>query len=172
MPGFRLPKLGIIVLLALAMSILGPPAGGAEPAASTATVGDTADESAAIHSLVQQYFAAFTAKDYQDFSQFFAAPFLRIGKSIDLIATVPEVVRAWIAIRDPLDHTDYAASRPVQIRVTMLSGGRGMANIHWQRLRRDGTVLDEGAEFYLVTKQSGRWQIDGVMGQDLKDFAR
>ena len=72
MPGFRLPKLGIIVLLALAMSILGPPAGGAEPAASTATVGDTADESAAIHSLVQQYFAAFTAKDYQDFSQFFA----------------------------------------------------------------------------------------------------
>jgi len=127
----------------------------------------TSADSAAIDKLIHDYFHAFTVKNYAAFADYFAAPFLLVGPEPRVLPTVPDAVRMWRHIREPLDHTDYATSQPVHIRVLAISPQTALANIYWQRLTRSGAVMSQGAEYYFMTKKSGHWQIDGNMGQQL-----
>ena len=50
------------------------------------------------------------------------------------------------------------------------SGGGALADIHWQGLNTDGTVLDDGGEIMLFSKTSGTWKINGLIGRDERHF--
>jgi len=45
-----------------------------------------------------------------------------------------------------------------------------MANVHWRRLKKDGSLLNEGAEVLLTAKAGGQWKMTGVIPEDLRQF--
>ena len=163
---------GIVAALLLAGwgVVLAPAVTSAASAAHLAAF--TAKDSGAIRALMRDYFAAFTARDYPALERYFTVPFVFVGPRPRVITNLAVVLRAWRAIRASLEHSAYAASKIVQVRVIPMTGTQAMADVHWQRLRRDGTLLNQGAELYLVTKKSGQWQIDGHMEQALALFGR
>jgi hypothetical protein len=151
-----------------------PPAPSAPPgvAAALPPAQFTAQDSEAVRTLIRNYFAAFTAKRFALFDEYFTAPFMMAGATPRLLPTLADVVRAWRGIRERLDPTDYATSQATEIRVIPVTPERALANIHWKRFTRDGALMSEGAEFYFVTRQSGQWKINGVMEQQLALFGR
>lgn len=159
--------IALLSCLALAVPSLGQPSFAAEPPAAF-----TAQDSEAIKSVIRHYFQAFTAKDYAAFGDYFTAPFVLVGRQPQVLPTIEDVIRTWRGIRAPLDHTAYATSKAVEIRVIPMNSERALANIHWQRFKKDGSLLSEGAEFYFVIKRSGQWKIDGQMGQQLALFGK
>jgi len=132
----------------------------------------TAQDTQAIQGLIHSYFGAFTAKNFAAFSDYFTAPFVMVGRTPRTLATQQDVIRAWEQIRTRLDHTDYATSKPIDIRVIAVTPRRALANIHWKRFTHSGALMSEGAEFYFVTKLAGHWKIDGEMGQQLALFGK
>jgi len=58
------------------------------------------------------------------------------------------------------------------MRITALNNDSALVNIHWQRFKTDGSLLNEGSEFQIVSKASGKWKICGSMGQNLSDFGK
>jgi ketosteroid isomerase-like protein len=150
-------------------AVLGLCAAGSVGAADPAARFTTAD-SAAIEQLIVEYFQAFTQSDFARLNQLFTAPFVLVGPEPRVLPTLQDAVTAWTHTRERLNGTDYAVSKPVHIRVVGLTPRTGLANIYWQRLTKSGTVMSEGAEFYFVTKKSGRWQIDGNMGEQLAQY--
>jgi hypothetical protein len=138
-----------------------------------ALAGFTPADAADVRATVDRYFDAFSKRDFAAFNDLFQAPFLVFGAGGgQLIETVNEVVARWTRVRTALDDRDYARSSATDVRVTALDGARALANVRWQRFKRDGGVLDEGAEFYAVCKNSGRWKLCGNLGQSLAQFGK
>lgn len=129
-------------------------------------------DTAAIQSVIHRYFAAFTAKDYGTFGEYFQAPFVGFGRDAAIVPTFEEVLKQYQSIRDPLDNADYSASKAAEIRVTPLNPARALAAVHWQRFKKDGSLLNEGAEFLIMSKTTGSWKIAGVMGQQLQFYGK
>jgi len=159
-----------VVVIALTLAVLGGvPARGTQPQSAPSF---TAADQRAIRSAVDGYFEAFTAKDFASFGKYFQAPFVVFGRQVRILATLQDVVRQWRGIREPLDNSAYGASKVLQIRIIPVSSERALADIHWQRLLKDGAVMSEGAEFYFMSKSSGSWKLAGVMGQQLALFGQ
>lgn len=130
-------------------------------------------EAAQIKALIDNYFEGFTAKDYQKFPQFFQVPFLNLRNGRPAVQNdLGEVLKSYEHIRDSLDHTDYAVSKPEQIRITALSADSALVNILWRRYKKDGSLLNDGAEFYVACKSSGQWKLCGNIGQEMDQFAK
>jgi hypothetical protein len=60
----------------------------------------------------------------------------------------------------------------VEKRIVALAADRALLNTAYRRYKRDGSLLEEQAAAYLVSKSSGTWKLCGVMMQDLKYFGR
>ena len=174
----RLVMLTMGGCLAMGMGGLGQPASAAaqpssaQPPAPAPPAHFTAQDTEAVRTLIRNYFAAFTAKKFALFDEYFTAPFMMAGATPTLLPTLPDVIRVWRGIRERLDHTAYATSQAVEIRVIAVTPERALANIHWKRFTRSGALMSEGAEFYFVTRRSGQWKIDGLMGQQLALFGQ
>jgi hypothetical protein len=131
-----------------------------------------AADKTAITDLINGYFHAFTVKDYTALPNFFQAPFLTSFSQASTIGTLDEVVQRYHDIRDPLDQTDYAASKVEEMRITAVSAKSALADIHWRRYKKDGSLFNEGSEIMVVSKSSGSWKISGSVGQDLSQFGK
>jgi len=129
-------------------------------------------EAAAIKAVVAGYFDSFTRKDWARFATSFQTPFVIVGLGPSLIPTVDDIVRGFQMVHDRLDTMDYVASKPVDVRVTPLGPQRALAAIHWQRFKKDGSVLNEGAEIFVFSKGSGTWKMCGNLGQELAQFGK
>ena len=132
----------------------------------------TAADRAAIPAIIHSYFAAFTAKNYGVFDKHFQAPFVSYGREPVVIATFAEVLKRYQGIRDPLETADYSASKATEIRLIPMTPLLAMANVHWQRLKKDGTLLNEGSAFMLMAKSTGTWKISGVLPQQFQLFGQ
>jgi hypothetical protein len=129
-----------------------------------------ADEAAA-RAMIDRYFAAFSAKDYGVFRQVFHAPFVTTReRQLTVLPTLDAVAQMYEAIRNPLDQADYSSSQASEVRVEPLSGASALAHVHWRRMKKDGTLFDEGAEVLVLAKVDGTWKISGVLGEDLRQF--
>jgi hypothetical protein len=73
-------------------------------------------------------------------------------------------------IRNPLDQADYSASKATEVRLIPLQTNLTLANVHWQRFKKDNSLLNEGAEVLVLMRVDGQWKISGVMGEDLRQF--
>lgn len=158
-------------VLVLALFVLtGAPA--QSPAAGTTPAEFTAQDRANILEQIHGYFAAFSAKRYESFPGYMQAPFLGYGREPVIIATLDEVIASYRRIRDPLDQADYSSSKAANIRLMPQTPVHALAGVHWQRLKKDGSLLDEGAEILVMNKVSGTWKMAGVLPQQLKHFAQ
>jgi ketosteroid isomerase-like protein len=168
-------KSNLILRLSLALFLVtlaqAPTLAGAQSQTQERTTFQPTDMSA-ITEMINDYFVAFTAKDYKALPNFFQAPFLAVGAQPEMIGTLDAVIERYHHIRDPLDGTDYAVSKAEEIHITALSGQAALANIHWLRYKKNGLLLSEGAEFMMVSKSSGSWKICGSMGQGLSEFGK
>jgi hypothetical protein len=150
--------------LALALPALSQPA----PPAPFAPA-----DKAEVEKVINDYFQAFTDKNYDRVRDSFQAPFVNLsGGGSVVISTLDDAVGNYRRIRESLEGSGYAASKAVEIRITALANNGVIANIHWQRLKKDGSLLNEGSEFMIVTRESGRWKICSSIGQNLADFGK
>jgi hypothetical protein len=156
----------LIALAAPAATAL--PALAAEQPRPMFSAADAADATAVVH----RYFAAFTAKDCGTMRAVFNAPYLMGGRELTALPDLDAVLQRYQAIRGPLDQADYSASKAVEVRITPLHAGSALANVHWRRLKKDGGLLNEGAEMMLVAKVDGQWKITGVLPEDLRQYQK
>lgn len=128
----------------------------------------SARDGQAVEIVVRGYFRAFTDKDWAHLDQYLTAPFVEMGPTPRYLATFAEVLSTWRRIRDPLDGTDYAASKAVRVTVTALTPDSALADVYWQRVTKSGGVMDDGAEYYFASRQrDGSWRLNGHLGQQL-----
>ena len=80
------------------------------------------------------------------------------------------VIQQFRNLRDPLDARGYDHSKYVNTRITVLAADRAFVNKTYRRFKKDGTVLEEKAAIYLVSKTGGSWKIYGVFSQELPYF--
>jgi hypothetical protein len=128
------------------------------------------EDEAAIRSIVDRYFAAITVRDYAAIEQIAHAPYVIWGPEFALIPTMDGVMERYRKIRDALDPSDYALSRAIEVRVKPLHGRVAMAHVHWERLKKDGGRLNEGAEVLVMSKIGADWKISGNFGETVRDF--
>jgi len=128
----------------------------------------SAQDEQAVEVAVHGYFRAFTDKDWAQLDQYLTAPFVEMGPRPRYLATFADVLSTWHRIRDPLDGTDYAASKAVRVTVTALTPDSALADVYWQRVTKGGSVMGDGAEYYFASRQQdGSWRLNGHLDQQL-----
>jgi hypothetical protein len=131
-------------------------------------------ESADIRVLINEYFRAFTAKDFDAFRLLFQPPYTMwvIGGSPNVLTSLDDVVNRYRTLRDSLDPTDYALSKAAAMTITPLSATSALVDIHWRRDKRDGTLFNEGGEIMAVLKTPAGWKINGNLGRQLSQYGK
>jgi NTF2-like protein (DUF6841) len=132
-----------------------------------------APDKAAIEQLFERYSAAFSSKDYVKLREYLQVPFVRFGPSNTRVETAPadwailptmdEAINFYRAAQDALATQGVERFEWGQTRITALSVDRALVNKTYRRYRKDGTLLQEAASFYLVSKSSGSWKICGIL---------
>ena len=131
-----------------------------------------AADKTAIEQLFDRYVRAYSIKDYAKLREQLQAPFFRFPAGVVVLETMDDVMNFYRNQRDALDEQNYARSRFVHSRITALAGDRALVNRTYRRYRKDGTVLLEASQIYLVSKSSGAWKICGTFAQDLEEFGK
>lgn len=136
------------------------------------TFGDA--ELAAVREVITSYFDAFTKKDFDRLGSLFQAPFTNwnVGGGPRVTATVEEMVTGYRGLRGSLDGTDYAASTAPRMVITPLTANSAMVDIHWRRVKADGSLFGEGGEILTVARTTAGWKINGNIARSLSQFAK
>jgi len=161
--------LALVLLAPLATSIARSADGASAAARGPAPV-LTAQDAATLRHMLQDWFVAFTAKNYAAIDQYFAAPYTAIGNQTVVLPNMLAVRNLWRRTREHLNGTGYSHTEAVALRVIPRSATLALLNIHWRRLNKDGTTMSEGSEFYFASKRSGKWHFNGGMSQELAEF--
>jgi ketosteroid isomerase-like protein len=129
-------------------------------------------EKAAVVATVNSYFQSFTAKDWTRFGECFRPPYVmwNVGSSPVSFGTVDEIVTRYKGVRTPLDATAYALTRAAQVIVRPLSPTAVLAEVHWRRDKKDGSLFQEGAETLALVKTPGGWKITGNLAERLSHY--
>jgi hypothetical protein len=131
-------------------------------------------ESADIRALVNEYFRAFTVRDFDAFRVVFQPPYMMwaIGGPPNVLTTLDDIVTRYRTLRDSLDGTDYAVSKAAAMTITPLSATSALVDIHWRRDKKDGTLFNEGGEIMAVLKTPTGWKISGNLGRQLSQYGK
>jgi hypothetical protein len=131
-------------------------------------------EKAAVVATIDAYFRSFTAKDWTAFGACFAPPYTmwNVGRPPATFATLDDIVTRYQRVRTPLDATDYAVSKAAQVIVRPLSPAAALAEVHWRRDRKDGSLFQEGAEILALVRTSAGWKIDGNVAERLGQYGK
>jgi hypothetical protein len=131
-------------------------------------------ERMAVTTLVNDYFAAFSRKDYEALGNTETVPFTRwsLGGTPDVATTIEQVVKVSRTTRDGLDTTEYAATRPTGMIITPLSATSAFVDVHWTRIKKDDSLFQDGAEVLTVVKTPAGWRINGVITRALSHYGK
>jgi hypothetical protein len=157
---FRMNCLAILIIATAAFPLLG-----------MAADFDASDKSA-IDQLFDRYKNAFETKDYGALKECLQAPFVGFRDPLNVVQTLDDLANIYRNERNALDERNYDHSKYTGSGIIALSADRALVNKKFRRYRKDGTVLQETAGIYVVSKSSGKWKICGFMAQDLKEFAK
>ena len=127
-------------------------------------------DASAINEMFDRYSLAFQKKDYSALPDYLGTPFVLFVTEPKPIETMEAVIQQFRNLRDPLDARGYDHSKYVNTRITVLAADRAFVNKTYRRFKKDGTVLEEKAAIYLVSKTGGSWKIYGVFSQELPYF--
>ena len=116
-----------------------------------------------------EYAKAFITKDYDKLRGLLQVPFVRWNdRETTSVESLDKVIENYRRTREALDHRGYKTTQAAlsDARISVLSPTRVLLNIRYRRYKTDGTVLEEGAGIYLMSKTSGNWKIQGILSQD------
>ena len=134
------------------------PSAGADPASS-----DLRGAIAALHG----YNQSLVERDYsrlQDRS--IHVPFVVVDGAPRVITTIEAVVAGLRMARESLDAADYGTTTIEPPRVSQLSKDRLLLNSRVRHLKKDGSLLAERANFYVMVRAAGVWKVGGIIPQD------
>ena len=109
-------------------------------------------------------------KDYTKLREYLQAPFMVFLGELRILDSMDAVAAFYRGARESLDLRGFDHGEIVEKRIVPLAIDRALLNTAYRRYRRDGSLLEEQAAAYLVSKSSGAWRLCGVMSQDLKYF--
>ena len=124
----------------------------------------------AIEQMYDRYTEAFIMRDYAKLRDYVQLPFVTFQGEVRILESMDAVLAFYRPIRDSLDQRSFDHGEVVGKRVVALAADRALLNTAYRRYRKDGSLLEEGAAAYLVSKSSGTWKVCGVMPQDPKYF--
>jgi hypothetical protein len=78
-----------------------------------------------------------------------------------IIASVDAVVAGLHMTRESLDAAGYATTTIEQPRVSVSAKDRLLLNCRLRHLKKDGSLLAERANFYVLVRTAGSWKVGG-----------
>jgi hypothetical protein len=76
------------------------------------------------------------------------------------------VVAGLRLARESLDAADYTTTKIDPPRVSLLAKDRLLLNSRLHHLKKDGSLLAERANFYVMVRAAGIWKVGGIIPQD------
>jgi len=124
----------------------------------------------AIQQMYDRYSQAYVTKDYTKLREYVQAPFVVFLVELRILESVDAVTTFYRGARESLDQRGFDHGELVDKRIVALAADRALLNTAYRRYMRDGSLLEEQAAAYIVSKSSGTWKLCGVMIQDLRYF--
>ena len=140
--------------------------------AQTTRPGDeaSADVKAAVAAF-EGYNKALTDKDYSTLKERLVhTPFVIVDDMPRTVATVDAVVAGLRTTRERLDSAGYFTTTIDEIRPSQLRSDSVLLNCRLRHVKRDGSIIAERANFYLMVKKGGAWKLGGIILQDVEYF--
>lgn len=126
----------------------------------------SSDVRAAIVAL-EGYSQALVDRDYAKLrDRFLHVPFVVVDGAPRVVTSVEAVVAGLRIVRESLDAADYTTTRVESLRVSVLAKDRLLLNCRLHHLRKDGSLLSERANFYVMVRVAGAWKVGGIIPQD------
>jgi hypothetical protein len=119
-----------------------------------------------IETAFSNYNLALVDKKYDELTQYIQAPFVVVDNTTRIVSDVAVVIGALRSTREALDQRAYATSIPDKAEISVLSPDRILMNRVVRHYATDGALLETRANYYLMSKASGTWKINGLMPQD------
>ncbi len=127
----------------------------------------------AIEKMYDRYFQAFIKKDYAALRECVQAPFVIFTDgNMQTLESVDAIVTFYRKQLESLERRNYDHSDIVNTRLTPLTPDGALINKTYRRYKKDGSLLEEGAAVYPVSKASGAWKLRGLMGQEPQYFGK
>jgi hypothetical protein len=126
----------------------------------------------AIDQMLERYSHAFEMKDYNTLREYVESPFVTFPDAPKIYESMDAVMNRYHDNREPLDERNYDHSRFGKTRITVLAADKALINKTIRRYKRDGSLLEELATVYLVSKSSGTWKIYGSLVQEPMYFGK
>lgn len=113
------------------------------------------------------YNDALVSKNYTKLRQeFLYAPFAYVGQPPQVITEIDVIVASLRRTRDSLDADGYETSKVINPHISVLSSNTVLLNCRLKHYGKNGSLLLERANFYLLIKAAGAWKIAGFIPQD------
>jgi hypothetical protein len=154
-----LPRMAILALAVATLVGLS-----AQPAAQRQ--GLTKADERAIEEMFVSYNRALIEKDYVALREHLESSFIVIDATTQVVSDLDAVIEGFRRRREAMDPQGYATSTPGAAHFLVLTEDRVLMDRAVRHYKRDGTLLQEQANVYIVSRSSGRWRIAGVMRQD------
>ena len=79
-----------------------------------------------------------------------------------MLESVDAVITFYRNQRESLEKRNYDHSGIVSTRIIPLTADDALINVAYRRYKKDGSLLEEGAALYPVSKSSGDWKLRGL----------
>jgi hypothetical protein len=113
------------------------------------------------------YNQALVERDYSKLrEQFLYVPFVIVDDASRVITSVDAVVAGLRMTRESFEAVGYTTTKIDQPRVSVLAKDRLLLNCRLRHLKKDGSLLAERANFYVMVRVAGMWKIGGIIPQD------
>ena len=130
------------------------------------STGFSGSDKLAIEQMLERYKQAFQMKDYTKLREYVQSPFVTFPDVPKIYESMDAVMNRYRDNREPLDERNYDNTQWGKTRITVLAADKALINKTFRRYKKDGSLLEEGASVYLVSKSSGTWKIYGSLSQE------
>jgi hypothetical protein len=127
----------------------------------------------AIEQMYDRYAQAFIKRDYSTLRECVQTPFVVFrGRELQTLESVDAVLTYYRNLRESLEQRNYDRGEIFESRITPLTADDALINKAFRRYKKDGSLLEQQAAVYLVSKSSGTWKLRGTLRQDLQYFGK
>jgi len=120
-----------------------------------------------IEKAFSSYNQALVEKKYQELPRYVQVPFVIADGMPRIVTEIGVVVAGLRRNRESLDERGYAKSIPGKAHISVLASDRVLVNRIINHYKKDGSLLESRANFYLMTKASEGWKITGIVQQEV-----
>ena len=106
-------------------------------------------------------------RDYQKLRErFLYVPFVVVDDASRVITSVDAVIAGLRMTRESYEAAGYTTTEIAPSRVSVLANDRLLLNYRLRHLKKDGSLLAERANLYVMVRVAGVWKVGGIIPQD------